>query len=137
MSGGAINPGTIPQFTGDLGELETQRGLLHGAAGQFRDAGADVHARFQGLSAFYTAPEAEQLFATTGPVRSESDVFADQLESVTAALSEYAAEVRPIEARLKQLRADATAFVAGISGDKHWKDDGDKVGENNDLVKDV
>ncbi|WP_406401072.1 hypothetical protein [Streptomyces uncialis] len=96
-----------------------------------------MHARFQGLSAFYTAPEAEQLFATTGPVKSESDVFADQLESVTTALSEYAAEVRPIEARLKQLKADATAFVSGISGDKHWKDDGDKVEENNDLVKDV
>ncbi|MFJ7422401.1 hypothetical protein ACIQXD_27940 [Streptomyces uncialis] len=96
-----------------------------------------MHARFQGLSAFYTAPEAEQLFATTGPVKSESDVFADQLESVTTALSEYAAEVRPIEARLKQLRADATAFVSGISGDRHWKDDGDKVEENNDLVKDV
>ncbi|MFD4829903.1 proline-rich domain-containing protein [Streptomyces uncialis] len=96
-----------------------------------------MHARFQGLSAFYTAPEAEQLFATTGPVKSESDVFADQLESVTTALSEYAAEVRPIEARLKQLREDATAFVAGISGDRHWKDDGDKVEENNDLVKDV
>ncbi|WP_405641991.1 hypothetical protein [Streptomyces uncialis] len=89
------------------------------------------------MSAFYTAPEAEQLFATTGPVKSESDVFADQLESVTTALSEYAAEVRPIEARLKQLREDATAFVSGISGDKHWKDDGDKVEENNDLVKDV
>ncbi|WP_143201160.1 YwqJ-related putative deaminase [Streptomyces uncialis] len=96
-----------------------------------------MHARFQGLSAFYTAPEAERLFATTGPVKSESDVFADQLESVTTALSEYAAEVRPIEARLKQLKADATAFVSGISGDKHWKDDGDKVEENNDLVKDV
>ncbi|WP_329559967.1 hypothetical protein OG711_20100 [Streptomyces uncialis] len=96
-----------------------------------------MHARFQGLSAFYTAPEAERLFATTGPVKSESDVFADQLESVTTALSEYAAEVRPIEARLKQLREDATAFVSGISGDKHWKDDGDKVEENNDLVKDV
>ncbi|MGW1146017.1 hypothetical protein ACWD6I_13350 [Streptomyces sp. NPDC002454] len=96
-----------------------------------------MHARFQGLSAFYTAPEAEQLFATTTPVKTESDLFADQLESVTTALSEYAAEVRPIEARLKQLQADATTFANSISGDEHWKDDGDKVEENNDLVKDV
>ncbi|MER5490744.1 hypothetical protein [Streptomyces sp. NPDC002490] len=137
MSGGAINPCTIPQFTGDLEELETQRKVLHAAAGTFRDSGADVHARFQGLSAFYTAPEAEQLFATTTPVKTESDLFADQLESVTTALSEYAAEVRPIEARLKQLQADATTFANSISGDEHWKDDGDKVEENNDLVKDV
>ncbi|MGX2995046.1 hypothetical protein JNUCC64_12225 [Streptomyces sp. JNUCC 64] len=137
MSGGAIDPGAIPQFTGDLEELETQRGVLRAAAGRFRDAGADVHARFQGLSAFYTAPEAERLFASTGPVKSETDVFADQLEAVTTALSEYAAEVRPIDARLRQLRLDATRFVSGISGDEHWKDDGDKVGENNDLVKDV
>ncbi|MFF4320588.1 hypothetical protein, partial [Streptomyces sp. NPDC001568] len=62
-----INPCTIPQFTGDLAALESDRAKLDSAAGTFRDAGSNVDAEFQGLSAFYTAPEAAQLFATTKP----------------------------------------------------------------------
>jgi hypothetical protein len=38
---------------------------LSGDGEGIRDLGADVHTRFQGLSAFYRAPEAEQLLATT------------------------------------------------------------------------
>jgi hypothetical protein len=38
---------------------------LSGDGEGIRDLGADVHTRFQRRSAFYRAPEAEQLFATT------------------------------------------------------------------------
>ncbi|MER7402652.1 hypothetical protein ABT373_09200, partial [Streptomyces sp. NPDC000070] len=64
-----IQPEKIPQFTGDLEQLETDYADLKKDAGHIRDTGGDVHSRFQGLSAFYTAPEAEQLFATTKPVK--------------------------------------------------------------------
>uniref|UniRef100_UPI001E28F0C3 hypothetical protein n=1 Tax=Streptomyces blattellae TaxID=2569855 RepID=UPI001E28F0C3 len=60
-----IQPGQIPQFTGDLAQLETDHAALRRDAGDVRRTGGDVHAQFQGLSAYYTAPEAEQLFATT------------------------------------------------------------------------
>ncbi|MFD3871168.1 hypothetical protein [Streptomyces sp. NPDC058623] len=132
-----INPCTIPQFTGDLAALESDRAKLDAAAGTFRDAGSNVDSEFQGLSAFYTAPEAAQLFATTKPVKTDSDFFADQLESAAKALGEYVTEARPIVARLKELQAKATTFTGKIAGDEHWKDDGDKIDENNDLIHDV
>ncbi|MFG2667393.1 hypothetical protein ACGFY6_24520 [Streptomyces sp. NPDC048387] len=132
-----INPCTIPQFTGDLDALEKNKTAIDTAAGTFRDAGSNVDSEFQGLAAFYSAPEAEKLFATTKPVKTDSDFFADQLESASKALGEYITEARPIVARLKELQAKATTFTGKISGDKHWKDDGDKIDENNDLIHDV
>ncbi|MFG2619057.1 hypothetical protein ACGFXC_15750 [Streptomyces sp. NPDC048507] len=132
-----INPCTIPQFTGDLDALQQDHTAITAAAGTFRDAGSNVDSEFQGLSAFYSAPEAAQLFATTKPVKTDSDFFADQLESAAKALGEYITEARPIVAQLKTLQAKATTFNNKISGDEHWKDDGDKIDENNDLIHDV
>lgn len=132
-----INPCTIPQFTGDLEALEKDRASLTSAAGTFRDAGANVDSEFQGLSAFYSAPEAAQLFATTNPVRTDSDFFADQLDSAAKALGEYVTEARPIVARLKDLQTKAATFSNKISGDEHWKDDTEKIDENRDLIHDV
>ncbi|MEV6958898.1 hypothetical protein AB0M97_06785, partial [Streptomyces sp. NPDC051207] len=71
-----IQPDKIPQFTGDLAQLEKDYGDLKKDAGNVRDTGSDVHSRFQGLSAYYRAPEAEQLFATTKPVKDKADAFA-------------------------------------------------------------
>ncbi|MER7514038.1 protein phosphatase [Streptomyces lavendulae] len=127
----------IPQFTGDLDALEQDKNAITAAAGTFRDAGSNVDSEFQGLSAFYSAPEAAQLFATTKPVKTDSDFFADQLESAATALGEYITEARPIVARLKELQAKASTFSSKISGDAHWKDDGDKIDENNVLIHDV
>ncbi|MEU9718235.1 hypothetical protein [Streptomyces sp. NPDC047976] len=132
-----INPCTIPQFTGDLDALEQDRTAIAAAASTLRDTGANVDNTFQGLASFYSAPEAAQLFATTNRVQTESDYFADQLETAAQALGEFAVEARPIVARLKQLQAQATAFTSKINGDAHWKDDGKKVDENNDLIHDV
>ncbi|MFD0355898.1 hypothetical protein ACFVHW_19500 [Streptomyces sp. NPDC127110] len=132
-----INPCAIPQFTGDLDALEQDHAAITAAAGTFRTAGANVDSEFQGLSAFYAAPEAAQLFATTKPVKTDSDFFADQLESAAKALGEYVTEARPIVARLKALQAKATTFTSKIAGDEHWKDDGKKIDENNDLIHDV
>ncbi|MFE1560264.1 hypothetical protein ACFW6V_35400, partial [Streptomyces sp. NPDC058734] len=132
-----INPCTIPQFTGDLDSLEQDRTAIAAAASTLRDTGANVDNTFQGLASFYSAPEAAQLFATTNRVQTESDYFADQLETAAQALGEFAVEARPIVARLKQLQAQATTFTSKINGDDHWKDDGKKVDENNDLIHDV
>jgi len=89
-----IKPEEIPQFTGDLELLEQDYAALKADAGHVRDTGRDVHNRFQGLSAYYTAPEAEQLFATTKPVKDRADTFADGLETVSGALAGYATEIR-------------------------------------------
>ncbi|MFD0506219.1 hypothetical protein ACFQ0G_32055 [Streptomyces chiangmaiensis] len=132
-----IDPGRIPQFTGDLAQLEKDYGDLKSDASQVRSTGRDVHAGFQGLSAYYSAPEAERLFATTRPVAERADGFADDLESVSSALSSYAAEIRPLVARLEQLKLDAAVFVDSVRGDDEWEYDGDKVDPHNQLRDDV
>ncbi|MFK4109010.1 hypothetical protein [Streptomyces sp. NPDC002176] len=132
-----IDPSGIPHFIGDLGTLDTDVMLLTADAGQFRASGSDVHTEFQGLSAFYEAPEAEQLFATTLPVKQKSDAFADDLEKVATALSDYSFEIQPLAKKLDTLKADATAFVNSVSGDDDWRKDQDKVDHNNDLWHDV
>ncbi|MET9588160.1 hypothetical protein ABZY10_34795, partial [Streptomyces sp. NPDC006539] len=100
-----IKPEAIPQFTGDLGQLEKDYGSLKTDAGHIRSTGSDVHTQFQGLSAYYQAPEAEKLFASTKPVQDRADGFADDLEKVSTALSDYATEVRPLVTKLAQLKA--------------------------------
>ncbi|MFI1372523.1 hypothetical protein ACH4UY_10995 [Streptomyces longwoodensis] len=139
MSDGAtlIDPSGIPHFIGDLSTLDVDVMLLTANAAQFRASGADIHTTFQGLSAVYHAPEAGDLLSSTEPVRTKSDAFADDLEKVVSALSEYSAEVQPLVDRLETLKADATAFVASVSGDEDWRKDQDKVDRNNTLWREV
>ncbi len=132
-----IKPDAIPQFSGDLGAVETHAAALKTAGGAFRTTGQNVHSTWQGLSAFYDAPEASQLFTATVQVKTASDAVGDDIEEVGAALAQYAATVRPIANRLTQLRGEAGSFVAGIEGDDDWREDGDKVNQNNQLISQV
>ncbi|EFL24454.1 conserved hypothetical protein [Streptomyces himastatinicus ATCC 53653] len=132
-----IKPEEIPQYTGNLELLEKAHGNLKRDAGHIRDTGADVHTHFQGLSAYYKAPEAERLFATTKPVKDRADTFADDLGKVSTALSEYATEIRPLVTKLTQLKTDATQFVNDNKDDDDWEYDEDKVDEHNQLRDDI
>ena len=137
-----IQPQSIPLFTGNLGQLEQHTDALRVEADGIRRAGAEAHRQFQGLSAFYQAPEAEALFTSTAPARDGADTFADKVATVADALSTYAAEVAPIIKRLEHLKSKATAFVAGLktpSGefDENWDKDADKIEEHRALMHDV
>ncbi|WP_055490016.1 ADP-ribosyltransferase [Streptomyces sp. TP-A0356] len=132
-----IKPEEIPQFTGNLAELEKDYGDLKADASHLRSTGQDVHSQFQGLSAYYKAPEAELLFATTKPVAERAHGFADGLEKVSSALSSYAVEVRPLVEKLKQLKADATTFVSSVKDDKDWEYDEDKVHRHNQIRDEI
>ncbi|MFI1045909.1 hypothetical protein ACH4U3_08785 [Streptomyces griseoruber] len=132
-----IKPEEIPQFTGNLFQLELDHAALKKDAGDVRTTGSDVDAQFQGLSAFYKAPEAEQLFATTKPVKTRADDFATDLETVSSALSSYATEIRPLVSKLLELKTKATTFVASVKDDDEWEYDEDKVDEHNRLRDDI
>ncbi|MFF6826015.1 hypothetical protein [Streptomyces longwoodensis] len=132
-----INPEEIPQYTGKPGQFEVAYTALKKDAGNIRDTGKDVHTQFQGLSAFYRAPEAEQLFATTKPVQDRAEDFATGLETVSGALSSYATEIRPLVAKLAELKTKAQTFVASVKDDDDWEYDEDKVGEHNQLRDDI
>ncbi|MFF4591334.1 protein phosphatase, partial [Streptomyces sp. NPDC001388] len=115
-----IKPEEIPQFTGNLFQLELDHAALKKDAGNVRTTGSDVDAQFQGLSAFYHAPEAEQLFATTKQVKTRADDFATDLETVSSALSSYATEIRPLVSKLLELKTKASTFVASVKDDDEW-----------------
>ncbi|WP_230886981.1 hypothetical protein [Streptomyces spinoverrucosus] len=137
-----IKPDSIPLFTGDLGQLEQHTDALRVQADGIRQAGGEAHRQFQGLSAFYQAPEAEDLFASTAPAREAADRFADKVAAVANALRTYAAEVAPIAKRLEHLQNQATAFVAGLRTaggefDESWTDAADKVQEHQTLMHEV
>ncbi|MFI2430732.1 hypothetical protein [Streptomyces sp. NPDC018693] len=132
-----IKPGEIPQFTGDLAQLELDHAALKKDAGNIRTTGSDVHSKFQGLSAFYRAPEAEQLFATTKPVQEKADAFASNLETVSSALSSYATEIRPLVSKLAELKTKAQTFVTSVKDDDEWEYDGDKVEEHNQIRDEI
>ncbi|MEU6219882.1 ADP-ribosyltransferase [Streptomyces sp. NPDC047022] len=132
-----IDPERVPQFTGDLAQLEEDCGGLRTVASDVRSTGQEVDRKFQGLAAYYRAPEAERLFATTKPVADRADGFATGLETVSGALSAYATEVRPLVAKLEQLKVDAADFAESVKGDDDWEYDGDKVDKCNRIRDDV
>ncbi|WP_167158805.1 hypothetical protein [Streptomyces sp. MBT27] len=137
MSKDVIDPAGIPMFTGNLEQLGKDAAALTQQAGEFRDGGSNVHKEFQGLSACYQAPEADQLFATTLPVKTKADDFADGLEKAAAALTEYETQVKPLVDKLKSLRTEAFAFTDSIAGDDHWRRDQKKIDHNERLMSDV
>jgi hypothetical protein len=132
-----IVPAGIPQFTGDFEQLEKDvTGLRKDATG-IRNNGSDIHSRFQMLEAFYIAPEADDLFATTQPVMDKAETFATKLETVADALDTYAAEGAPLAKRLTELQEDAKVFAASVEGDDDWTEDEDKVRRNEELINGV
>ncbi|MZE80495.1 hypothetical protein GTY57_27095 [Streptomyces sp. SID5475] len=132
-----IEPGMIPQYTGDWGQLEKDIAALRKKAGGIRGAGSDVHSRFQGVSAHYKAPEAGQLLSSTLPVKTTADEFADDIEALAKALETFVSEAKPHADRLKQLKQKAFAFVDSVEGDDDWTDDQDKVDAHQALMDGV
>src|SRR5687768_14782782 len=99
-----IEPAGIPQFTGNFEQLDKDVSGLRSDATGIRNGGGDVHSRFQMLGAYYTAPEADDLFASTQPVMDRADTFAADLETVADALDTFSIEARPLAKRLEQLK---------------------------------
>ncbi|MFJ6013131.1 hypothetical protein [Streptomyces sp. NPDC092952] len=134
MSGGGaapVDPVGIPVFTGDLALLDVKVTELSGCGAKIAEAAGDVHTSFGGLSAFYQAPEAEQLFATTAPVAAKGLSLSEDLRVVAGALGTYSDDAFPLVEKLKALKRDAVAFRVKVNGDDDWDEDGDLVEENN------
>ncbi|MEV6385124.1 hypothetical protein AB0M31_37625 [Streptomyces sp. NPDC051773] len=120
----------IPEFTGNLEQLETDAGDIAFDGMAVGAAGLLIDANFNLLEPFYKAPEADQLFATTAPVAAAGYDLQTELGTVSKALLDYAAEVRPLVDRLNSLRAEAAAFERRVADDEDWVADGDLIDEN-------
>jgi hypothetical protein len=129
-----INPGEIPQIPGNMDALATHAQTIQATGGDFANTGQAVDSTWQGLAAAYKAPEAEQLFAATGPVRTVSASVGEDVQAVGAALATYATEVKEIKAQLAALKGQAEQFVGSIKDDEDWRDDEGKVNQHNGLI---
>ncbi|MFD8404565.1 hypothetical protein ACFV1G_07760 [Streptomyces anulatus] len=121
----------IPVFTGDLALLDTKVSALAEDGAKIATAAGDIHSSFGGLQAFYTAPEADQLFATTKPVADRGAALKSDLATITGALGTYSNDAYPLVEKLRQLKRDAGAFLVKANADDDWREDGDLVEENN------
>lgn len=125
-----VDPAEVPVFTGDEAVLEQKVKALSGAGVKISTAAGDVHTSFGGLRAFYQAPEAEQLFATTQPVQDKALEIGSDLCVIAGALGTYADDIRPLVKRLNDLREAAADFRTKIADDEKWREDGDLTDEN-------
>ncbi|MEK8143325.1 hypothetical protein NKH18_17855 [Streptomyces sp. M10(2022)] len=121
----------IPVFTGDLALLDTKVTALTKGGAAISTAAGDIHSSFGGLQAFYKAPEADQLFATTKPVADTGLTLKSDLAVITGALSAYSDDAYPLKEKLAQLKRDAQTFLAMTKRDDKWREDLDLVEENN------
>ncbi|MEU4200780.1 hypothetical protein AB0F64_12605 [Streptomyces sp. NPDC026294] len=130
MSDAPVDPAEVPVFTGNLDLLETKaKELSHGGA-KVQTVGSDIHKSFGGLSAFYKAPEAEQLFGVTKPVADKAHDISGDMQVIAKALSTYAHEITPLVKQLEQLKQEAAAFRDKEAAEDDWNEDGDLTEEN-------
>jgi hypothetical protein len=67
-----IDPAEIPGIDGDMDELAQFADGFEITGYEVADTGAGIHRSWQALAGVYDAPDADQLFAATGPVQSGS-----------------------------------------------------------------
>lgn len=131
MSGGApVDPAEIPVFTGDLAVLDEKVKLISSGGATVSTKASDVHTSFGGLQAFYQAPEADQLFATTKPVQDLGLKLSSDMCTIAGALGTYSRDAAPIIKKLESLRAEAQAFREKTEKEDKWAEDGDLIDEN-------
>lgn len=137
-TGTAIDPSGIPLFDGDLVAVEAGALKFRTAAWECKNAGTQVHSRFQGLEGCYHAPERWELLSSTAQVRTGGVSFGRDLEEVGEALADYVQEMRPVADNLQSLFLQAVRFRSSIEDEgEDWDRDKDAVGQNNGLVRQV
>lgn len=133
MSGNApVDPAEVPVFTGNLVLLDEKVKAISSGGVKISTAASDVHTSFGGLSAFYQAPEADQLFATTKPVSDLGLKLSSDMCTIAGALGAYARDVEPLKTKLEDLKKEAETFRSKVADDKKWREDGDLIDENLD-----
>ncbi|MFE4058333.1 hypothetical protein ACFXP3_18925 [Streptomyces sp. NPDC059096] len=130
MSNAPVDPAEVPVFTGQLSVLDEKVTALSADGGALANAGSSVHTTFGGMSAYYQAPEAEQLFAVTKPVADIMLSFSGDMCTIAGALGTYSQEIRPLVQKLEELKAEAASFRSKVSRDEDWIEDGDLIDEN-------
>lgn len=132
-----ISAAGVPVIETDVDALDVHAASLTAAGGVYATAGADFHATWQGMGAYYRAPEADYLFASTGPIHDITLSVGGDVETVGSALLTYTQEVREIRTRLDALRSAAVEFEISVAGQPDWSAIPANVDHSNALVAQV
>jgi ADP-ribosyltransferase exoenzyme len=127
----AVNPGAVENAASGISK----------AGSGIRHAGAELVSAWSKLHGVYHAPEAGELIGAINPIRDQADRFGWEVGQVGAALSDYAAEIAPVKAKLVALKAAAgvmlMAQAATPGGESHWRRKQSNVDAENKLLHDV
>ncbi|MFD6231087.1 hypothetical protein ACFWFZ_30125 [Streptomyces sp. NPDC060232] len=138
MSGNApVDPAEVPVFTGHLPTLDEKVKLISSGGATVSTKASDVHTSFGGLQAFYQAPEADQLFATTKPVSDLGLKLSSDMCTIVGALGTYSRDAAPVIKKLEKLKAEAEAFRTKVADDEKWREDGSLIDENLDRRNEI
>ncbi|MFK0049177.1 hypothetical protein ACIQU4_34825 [Streptomyces sp. NPDC090741] len=138
MNGNApVDPAEVPVFTGNLQVLDTKVKAISSGGATVSTKAGDVHTSFGGLQAFYQAPEADQLFATTKPVSDLGLKLSSDMCTIAGALGTYARDAEPLVKKLENLKREAETFRSKVADDKKWREDGDLIDENLDRRNEI
>ena len=129
-----INPLTFPEPSVSVGYVEAMASGLRELGTSIADTGNDITSSWAGLSAHYSAPEAETLFSVLDPVATDGDTVGEELDRVAGALEDFAQDVADIKTRWSNLRVEAYDLRSRIAaeGDDWDKADGvwDRIAGN-------
>lgn len=123
------------------GAIENAASGISKAGSGIRGAGVDVASAWGKLHGVYKAPEAGELIGAVNPIRDQTDRFGWEVGQVGAALSDYAAEIAPVKAKLTALKAAAGLMLmdqaATDGGESHWRRKQSNVDAENKLLHEV
>ncbi|UUU41320.1 hypothetical protein [Streptomyces sp. NBC_00162] len=138
MSGNApVDPAEVPVFTGHLPTLDEKVKAISSGGAAVSTKASDVHTSFGGIQAFYQAPEADQLFATTKPVSDLGLKLSSDMCTIAGALGTYSRDAAPIIKKLENLKREAETFREKTDKDEKWREDGDLIDENLDRRNEI
>ncbi|MGP3688183.1 hypothetical protein ACTVZO_26395 [Streptomyces sp. IBSNAI002] len=138
MSGDApVDPAEVPVFTGNLATLEEKVKAISSGGAAVATKTSDVHTSFGGIQAFYQAPEADQLFATTKPVSDLGLKLSSDMCTIAGALGTYSRDAEPVIKKLESLKREAETFREKTDKDEKWREDGDLIDENLDRRNEI
>lgn len=133
----SIDTSKLPALNLDVESLRTNASDLKTKAGDVRTSGATLNTTWGGMSSCYKAPEQETLYAAMGPVETDCDSLADDLESIAEALSTFADTAELIKKDSEGLKSRAESFLTSVNGDPEWQYDQDKVDEHNGFLNEA
>ncbi|MGW8439291.1 hypothetical protein ACWGKS_29480 [Nocardiopsis sp. NPDC055879] len=98
---------TFPEPSVSVGYVEAMASGLRELGTSIADTGNDITSSWAGLSAHYSAPEAETLFSVLDPVATDGDTIGEELDRAARALENFAEDVADIKTRWSNLRVEA------------------------------